>query len=34
MGLLVCTVVVIILWIMAIIDYHDDPPSGIDGGML
>lgn len=34
MGLLVFTVVVIILWIMAIIDYHDDPPSGIDGGML
>ena len=34
MGLLVFMIVVIILWIMAIIDYHDDPPSGIDGGML
>lgn len=34
MGLLVFTVIVVILWIMAIVDYHDDPPSGIDGGML
>lgn len=34
MGLLVFTVIVVILWIMAIIDYHNDPPSGIDGGML
>lgn len=34
MGLLVFTVIVVILWIMAIVDYHDDPPNGIDGGML
>ena len=34
MGLIVFSVVVFILFIMAVIDYHNDPPSGIDGGML
>jgi len=34
MGLLVFTVIVIILWIMAVIDYHNDPPTGLDGGMI
>lgn len=34
MGLLVFAVAVIILWIMAVIDYHNDPPHGMSGGML
>jgi hypothetical protein len=33
MGLAGFTVTIIILLIMAIIDYHNDPPNGI-GGML
>lgn len=34
MALLVFSVVVIILFIMAVIDYHNDPPTGISGGMI
>lgn len=34
MGLLVFSVAVIILFIMAVIDYHNDPPTGISGGMI
>lgn len=28
------TIIVVILFLMALIDYHNDPPSGFDGGML
>lgn len=34
MGLLVFSIAVIILFIMAVIDYHNDPPTGISGGMI
>lgn len=34
MAITIFSVIVGILFIMAVIDYHNDPPSGIDGGML
>ena len=34
MAITIFSVIVVILFIMAVIDYHNDPPSGIDGGML
>lgn len=34
MALLVFSIAVIILFIMAVIDYHNDPPTGISGGMI
>lgn len=34
MAIIIFSVVVVILFIMAVIDYHNDPPSGLDGGML
>ena len=34
MALLVFSVAVIVLFIMAVIDYHNDPPTGISGGMI
>ena len=33
-GFTVFGVVVFIIFVMALIDYHNDPPSGLDGGML
>lgn len=34
MAIIIFSVIVVILFIMAVIDYHNDPPSGLDGGML
>ena len=34
MALLVFSVAVIVLFVMAVIDYHNDPPTGISGGMI
>ena len=34
MALLIFSVAVIVLFIMAVIDYHNDPPTGISGGMI
>ena len=34
MALLIFTVIVTVLWIQAVIDYHNDPPTGISGGMI
>lgn len=33
-GFTVFGIAVIIIFIMALIDYHNDPPSGFDGGMI
>lgn len=34
MALTVFLVIIGIIFITALIDYHNDPPSGLDGGML
>ena len=34
MALLIFSVAVIVLFVMAVIDYHNDPPTGISGGMI
>lgn len=33
-GFIGFSIIVVILFVMALIDYHNDPPSGLDGGML
>lgn len=33
MAFIFFSVIIIILFILAIIDYHNDPPTGLNGGL-